>query len=170
MGRIPQRKNMNKIFKNPSGEDIKIFRPKKCKTCKWWQFCTAQHDADQVIVTCSELTCRNCKGRPACLTEWRRLVEIYGISMSRDLWNKKKDVPIPTVEGYHTAGGDIEIFCPYCQTWHHHGLLRGRDHGSGYRGAHCSCNSPFALTGYVIKDMDSAEIPNKKINVFIKVL
>lgn len=51
---------------------------------------------------------------------------------------------IPIVKGIN-KGEYFKFWCIYCQEYHHHGrIVEKREH----RNAHCSNNSPLALTGY----------------------
>jgi|GEM_PF-2785383 len=50
-------------------------------------------------------------------------------------------------------GYGMKFWCPYCKTWHLHGI------GNGHRVEHCTAiNSPFKEHGYFLKMMAKAEL------------
>jgi hypothetical protein len=57
---------------------------------------------------------------------------------------QKNETPI--VEAVErTDGTGLKMYCEYCKAWHLHG------HGEGHRVAHCTKDTPYKKTGYILK-------------------
>lgn len=62
---------------------------------------------------------------------------------------KGKDCPVLLAE--EGKGGDWFVWCPFCKTNHHHSK------GEGSRVAHCTKETPFKETGYILKLKEQAK-------------
>ena len=56
-----------------------------------------------------------------------------------------KNIPVILCEERSDLPGGMTFWCPFCKHQHFHG------EGEGHRSAHCSEDSPFDKTGYILK-------------------
>ena len=77
----------------------------------------------------------------------------------------KPDPGIPLLRGWLTKhGGQIAVFCPYCDQMHFHGWPRGTPRRAlEHRVAHCTGQSAFKDGGYYIalfreKDLEGLRV------------
>ena len=73
---------------------------------------------------------------------------------------------IPVLKGF-VIGGQICVWCPYCQAFHAHGTANEDLKKKSHRVAHChdqvirgkpDWESPFHKTGYYIQKFSEAEL------------
>jgi hypothetical protein len=66
----------------------------------------------------------------------------------------------PILKGFIDINdGTVRAYCPYCETWHVHGLDKDMTKKNGsHRAPHCIDGSPFRDGGYCVKLMNKSEI------------
>lgn len=60
---------------------------------------------------------------------------------------------IPVIEVVRNEANVLVFWCPFCFREHHHGGGEAFGKGDGHRAAHCGPDSPYAETGYVLKEV-----------------
>jgi hypothetical protein len=62
--------------------------------------------------------------------------------------------PAPTLDAYRARDrAQLQVFCAYERTWHLHGAVgRNPGDGDGHRAAHCLKDTPYASTGYILRE------------------
>jgi len=74
----------------------------------------------------------------------------------------------PVLKGY-VKGRSLNVWCPNCRSWHHHGSGSKYDgirimtevadpFGEGHRAEHCPANASFYPKGYIAKVFTKAEL------------
>lgn len=66
------------------------------------------------------------------------------------VWEKRA-YQIPIIKAFRLSDFQIGFFCDHCKKLHRHGL------GDGHRASHCSKETTFTKTGYILQE-DSHEI------------
>jgi hypothetical protein len=66
----------------------------------------------------------------------------------------EKDYPIVKC---FVEGKSVKFWCPFCKRWHFHGYSENGEL-DGHRGAHCSEQTPFTETGYIVKPYTKREL------------
>lgn len=72
----------------------------------------------------------------------------------------RKEIEFPIMLGFEKEGL-LAVWCPFCADFHYH------TDGEGHRVAHCkNPNSPFHISGYIVKKAGGRELKNEKNHKF----
>lgn len=73
----------------------------------------------------------------------REIAGEMGFALPPWLGINPEDVPV--LDAYVTSPGEMAVWCRHCRDWHRHGNYEG------HRLAHCSDNTGYSATGYVLR-------------------